>query len=58
MALASFPPSTVWLPCYEGYNQWAVWPSHQSVSIMQPKEYFLDTIIDDLEQFLLWAGGC
>ena len=30
--MSSEVPCTVRLPCYEGFNQLAIWPAHQSVS--------------------------
>ena len=63
----------VWLPCYKGFSEFAVWPAPQSVSKILLYQYLLiplefainnaqinDTIFsqDPSMAFLMWRASC
>ena len=47
--MSSRQPCTVKLPCYKGFDQFAVWPAHQSVSYLQILPGILMVFLNDCE---------
>ena len=55
MAFNHMPASRVRLPCYAGFNQFAIWPSPDMVTL---EDIYIFSMLTFIEFFLLWTTWC